>query len=93
VESPSSPGQLPVDVDLGENTAVVVGPISVDLDPDAGQAPIVIDTRDELDPVIDPVEEIVNTVVDPVTDAVSPVLDALTPITSGVNEIIEGIGL
>lgn len=92
-ESPSSPGQLPVDVDLGENTAVAVGPISVDLDPDADQPPIVIDTPDQLDPVIDPVEGIVNTVVAPVTDAVSPVLDALTPITSGVNEIIEGIGL
>lgn len=94
-EAPTAPsvGDLPVDVDLGEDTKVELGPISVDLDPDEGEDPIVIDAPEELDPVVEPVEEAANTVAEPVTEATDPALEAAEPITTGVNDVIEGIGL
>jgi DNA-directed RNA polymerase specialized sigma24 family protein/anti-sigma factor RsiW len=94
-EAPSSPGlgQLPVDVNLGTDTSVGVGPISVDLDPEPDQGTVAIDTPPALDPIVDPVVGIVNTVTTPVVDALEPVLDAVEPITTGVNELITRIGL
>jgi DNA-directed RNA polymerase specialized sigma24 family protein len=94
-EGPASPGigEVPVDVNVGEDTSVAVGPIRVDLDPEPGQDPVVLDTPEQLAPVVEPVEEVVNTVVTPVVEAVEPVLDAAKPITTGVNGVIDGIGL
>lgn len=92
-EGPSSPGDVPVDVNVGEDNSVDVGPIAVDLDPEPDEDPVVLDTPDEADPVVDPVEEVVNTVAEPIVEASDPALDAAEPITTGVNEVISGIGL
>ena len=91
-EGPSSPGGFPVDVSVGEDTKIVIGPVTVDLDPAPDQSPLVVEAH-QLAPVVEPVEDLVNTVVRPVTGVIAPVLDAVQPITNGVNRVIDGIGL
>jgi DNA-directed RNA polymerase specialized sigma24 family protein len=91
-ESPSPPADGPIDVNLGEDTRVELGPVRVDLDPESGEDPVVIDTPDELGPVADPVVEAVNTVAEPVTEVVAPVLEAAEPVTSGNGQVLGGLG-
>ncbi len=93
-ENPSSPGagQTPVDVNLGEDTSVRVGPVGVDLTPAPGTPPVVVDSG-PLAPVVDPVVGTVNTVAEPVVKAADPVLKTTETITSGLNDVISGIGL
>mgnify|MGYP003110129759 CR=1 FL=1 len=94
-EAPSSPlpGDTPIDINLGEDTSVTVGPVTADLTPEPDQAPIAIDEPELLSPVVEPVEQVVNTVVEPVTQVVQPVLDAVEPVTSGVGQVIGRLGL
>lgn len=95
VESPATPGagQVPVDVNLGEDTSVRVGPIAVDLRPEADQPTIAIETPEPLAPVVDPVLDAVNTVAAPIVQVVDPVLTTTETITTGINDVINGIGL
>lgn len=95
-EAPASPlpdpGDLPVDVDLGEDNSVTVGPVTVDLDPEEGEDAVSIDEPDGTEPVVDPVEEAVNAVAEPVTEAIEPVLEAAEPVTSGTGQVLGGLG-
>ncbi len=94
-EGPTSPGTggVPVDVNVGEDTSVTVGPVDVDLTPEADQDAVVVETPDELDPVVEPVVGAVNTVVEPVVQAADPVVQTTETITSGIDDVISGIGL
>ena len=95
-EAPSSPlpgiGDVPIDVNVGEDTSATVGPVTVDLTPEPDEPAVVIDEPDQLSPVVDPVEEVVNTVAEPVTEAIAPVLEAAEPVTSGVGQVLGGLG-
>ena len=94
-EGPSSPGtggQTPVDVNVGEDTSVQVGPVGVDLTPESGEQPLTVDSG-PLAPVVDPVVDAGNTVLEPVVESADPVLETTETITSGVNDVISGIGL
>ena len=102
-EAPSSPlpgiGDAAVDVNVGEDTSVTVGPITADLTPEPDEDPIRIDEPEQLSPVVEPIEQTVNTVVEPVTEAIAPVLEAAEPVleatepvTSGVGQVLGGLG-
>ena len=95
-EAPSSPlpggDDVPISVDVGEDTSVTVGPVTADLTPEPDEDPITIDEPEALSPVVEPVEEVVNTVVEPVTQAAQPVLEAAEPVTDGVGQVLGGLG-
>ncbi|WP_432428950.1 zf-HC2 domain-containing protein [Salinilacustrithrix flava] len=100
-ETPSTAplDDAPIDVNVGEDTSVTVGPVTADLTPEPDEDPITIDEPEELSPVVEPIEETVNTVVEPVTEAVAPVLEAAEPVleatepvTSGVGQALGGLG-
>lgn len=97
-EAPSTssplPGldEAPIDVNVGEDTSVTVGPVTADLTPEPDEDPITIDEPEALSPVVEPIEQTVNTVVEPVTQAVEPVLEAAEPVTSGVGQVLGGLG-
>lgn len=95
VEAPAGTGDLPVDVSVGEDTSVTLGPATVDANPDEGGDILDIDGAERLDPVIDavndtlePVAEAAEPVTEPVLDALEPVNQVVEPITDTVNTTV-----